>query len=110
MRRSDRGGARLCRRAIFDIILHMTLYGLTGFTHSGARILTLMSPQGRAVVAEHVRPGTDVIAYADAGMLPRYQEKRSGALARLVADYDIIVLSKPQWDRMKAALGDRIWG
>jgi len=86
----------------------MVVYGLYGFTHGWARILTVMSPQGSAA-ARRVVAGKDVETIAGKGRLTQYMEKREGALARLVEANGIIVLDKPAWDAKKRELGDRIW-
>jgi hypothetical protein len=58
----------------------MKLYGLKGFTHGWARVLTVMSAQGA-----------------------------SGALDRLIESHGIIVLAKPDWDARKKQLGETIY-
>ncbi len=91
----------------------MIIYGLHGFNHGGAKVLTVMSPQGapaalRALAAGGdviTSAGGDVITSAGAGRLTPYLEKRAGALARLIEAHGIIVLTKPDWDAKKAALG-----
>ncbi len=99
----------------------MIIYGLHGFNHGGAKVLTVMSPEGapaalRALAAGAdvitnaggdvtTSAGGDVITNAGAGRLTQYLEKRAGALARLIEAHGIIVLSKPDWDAKKAELG-----
>ena len=83
----------------------MILYGLYGFTHGWARVLTVMASDGAEAVAAHIDPGPDVIATTGQGRLPLYQEKREGALAVLVSKYGIEVLEKAEWDAKKAELG-----
>lgn len=87
----------------------MTLYGLYGFTHGGARVLTVMCPDGVAAALAAIQVRDDVIVQAGAGRLTQYHEKRSGALRRLVAENRVSVLSKPEWDDMKARLGEAIF-
>jgi len=87
----------------------VTIYGLRGVTHGAGRVLTLMSPEGASAVTSHVSAGDDVIADTGAGQLPRYREKRAGALDRLIEAYGVQVLSKADWDRKKEALGEAIW-
>ena len=85
------------------------IYGLHGITHGAARVLTVMSPQGVGAALAHMVRTDDLIVNSGAGRLTQYQEKREGALARLIAHYAIEVLSKAEWDRRKQALGDAIW-
>lgn len=83
----------------------MTLYGLYGFTHGWAKVLTVMGPDGAAAIAAHIDTGNDIIAVTGQGRLPLYQEKREGALAALVSRYGVTVLDKAAWDAKKAELG-----
>jgi hypothetical protein len=85
------------------------VYGLYGFTHGWARVLTVMSPEGAAAAAGSVDADEQVEMVAGDGRLTQYVEKREGALARLVEANGIIVLDKPAWDAKKRELGDRIW-
>ncbi len=87
----------------------VTLYGLYGFTHGGARVLTIMSPDGATAALSAVEAGVDVIVYSGTGQLTRYQEKRSGALRRLVRQNAVEVLSKEDWDGKKNELGDAVF-
>lgn len=85
------------------------LFGLYGFTHGWARILTVMSPQGASTVLR-VAPGNDdAIVQSDDGQLTRYQERREGALSRLVDAHGIVILTKNEWDARKAELGEVIY-
>ena len=86
----------------------MTIYGLLGFTHGWARVLTVMSPEGATAALAHVVAGADVQVSAGAGRLTQYFEKRDGALDRLIAAHGIVVLSKEEWTARKAELGDAI--
>ena len=87
----------------------MILYGLMGFTHGWARVLTVMSAQGASAALAAIEAGGDVIVQAGGGKLTRYQAKRSGALERLIEEHGIIVLAKPDWDAMKQQLGEAIY-
>ena len=87
----------------------MRIYGLLGITHGTARVLTVMSPEGARAAREHMAQTDDLIVNAGDGRLTQYQEKRNGALRRLIEYYGVDVLSKPEWDRRKRALGDDIW-
>ena len=87
----------------------MKIYGLLGFTHGWAHILTVMSPEGSRAALEHMTRTDDLIVTADPSRLTHYLEKRNGALQRLIDTYDIQVLSKPEWDAQKQALGEDIW-
>ena len=80
----------------------MTFYGLLGFTHNGAKTLTVMGPA--------IPPGDDVTVQAGAGQLTHYLEKRRGALKGLIAAHGIVVLDKPAWDAKKAELGPAVSG
>lgn len=87
----------------------MILYGLYGFTHGWATVLTVMSPAGASATLRQVEAGDDVTTKAGEGRLTQYGARRDGALERLVADHGIIVLAKPEWDTKKAELGEAIW-
>jgi len=84
------------------------LYGLLGFTHGAAKVLTLMSPCGAGAALAVVIAGDDVIVEASPGYLTRYYEKRQGALLRLAVEHRIEILSKAFWDAKKAEFGDAI--
>ncbi len=87
----------------------MRIYGLLGITHGTARVLTVMSPEGARAAREHMTKTDDLIVNAGDGRLTQYQEKRNGALQRLIDGYGVEVLSKTEWDRRKQELGDDIW-
>ncbi len=87
----------------------MRIYGLLGITHGTARVLTVMSPEGARAAREHMTKTDDLIVNAGDGRLTQYQEKRNGALQRLIDGYGVEVLSKTEWDRRKQALGDDVW-
>ena len=86
----------------------MKIYGLRGVTHGAGRVLTVMGTAGTAAVLDSIIADDDVITHAGAGRLTQYQEKRAGALDRLIRKHEIIVLSKEDWDRKKMELGDAI--
>lgn len=86
----------------------MVFYGLSGITHGGARVLTVMSPDGSTAVIDVIDAGHDVHRHGGAGRLIQYHEKRSGALRRLIQTYDIVLLSKSEWDSKKAELGPAV--
>ncbi len=87
----------------------MILYGLYGFTHGWATVLTVMSPSGAAAALRHVAAGDEVTTKAEEGRLTQYSAKRDSALEGLIEGHGILVLSKPEWDAKKAELGDAIW-
>ena len=87
----------------------MRIYGLLGITHGTARVLTVMSARGVRAARKHMTKTDDLIINAGDGRLTQYQEKRDGALQRLIDSYGVEVLSKTEWDRRKQALGDDIW-
>ncbi len=87
----------------------MKIYGLRGITHGAGRVLTVMSAAGTKAVLDAITPDDDVITHAGAGRLTQYQEKRAGALDRLIRKHNIVVLSKDDWDRKKVEIGDAIW-
>ena len=87
----------------------MTIYGLRGVTHGAGRVLTVMSAEGTAAVLDSITTDDDIITHAGTGSLTQYQEKRAGALVRLLRNHDIVVLSKEDWDKKKMELGDAIW-
>ncbi len=87
----------------------MKLYGLRGVTHGAGRVLTVMTAAGTAAVLDSITADDEVMTHAGAGRLTQYQEKRAGALDRLIRKHDIVVLSKEDWDRKKTELGNTIW-
>jgi hypothetical protein len=86
----------------------MIIYGLYGFTHNGAKALTVMSPEGACAALEAIAAGEDVITDAGTGRFTHYLEKRRGALARLIETHGIIVLDRPDWDAKRSELGDAV--
>lgn len=81
------------------------LYGLMGFTHGWARVLTVMSPAGATTAMRKIGKADGVITAFREGELPRFQEQRAGALRRLVESQGIVLLDKADWDTKKAELG-----
>ena len=80
----------------------MKIYGLLGFTHGWARIMTIMSPEGSARALAALGQPADVTVQAGEGeALPRLFEKRGGALQRLVEAHGIEVLERPEWEARK---------
>ncbi len=108
-----RGAGTRCRARSGDAhcpsTAYMTIYGLHGVTHGAAKVLTVMSPEGTSRALLAIAADDDVVVSASPGHLTRYQEKRRGALARLIAVNGIAVLTKREWDAKKAELGDAIW-
>lgn len=84
------------------------LYGLMGFTHGWAKVLTVTGagPEGGAAALARLGRPDGVEVLAGDGALPRFLEKRRGALQRLVAEHGIVVLDRAQWEARKAAGGD----
>ncbi len=88
----------------------MTLYGLRGFYHHGwSKVLTVMSPAGASAALRHVQIDDGLSLKWGHGQLSRYVEQRERAIERLVEQYGITVLTKPEWDAKKAELGDAIY-
>jgi hypothetical protein len=85
------------------------MYGLYGFSHGAARVLTVMSPAGTAVVLRTLPGNADVTVHSGEGLLTRYYEKRLGALERLVKKHGIKILTKAEWDARKAMFGECIY-
>lgn len=89
---------------------NMTIYGLMGFTHGWARVLTVMSPAGPGAALAAIDACQDAVPMsAGPGRLTRYMEKRAGGLDRLVERHGVAVLSKQDWDTKKAELGETIY-
>ena len=86
----------------------MTLYGLYGFTHGWARVLTIMSPAGAEAVRKALIGAENVEVAAGSGGPVLVQERREGALARLVEVLDIAVLTREEWRETKQRLDDAI--
>jgi hypothetical protein len=87
----------------------MILYGLYGFTHGGARVLTVMSSRGAAAVGRALSATQGVIVRRETGRLTVIAEKHAGALDAMVARHAIVVLSREEWNAKKSALGPAIY-
>ena len=87
----------------------MILYGLLGFTHNGAKTLTVMSPEGAGAALVAIPAGANLVVQSGAGQLTHYLEKRRGALQDLIAGHGIVVLDKPAWAAKKAELGPGVF-
>ena len=85
------------------------LFGLFGFTHGWARILTVMSPQGVSATVDAIGDCAGVVLQAANGKLPQLHEQHEGALDRLIENHDIVILNKTEWDERKAFLGETIY-
>ena len=80
----------------------MKIYGLLGFTHGWARIMTIMSPEGsERALAALGQPPDIAIQAGEGDALPRLFEKRGGALQRLVESHGIELLERPEWEARK---------
>ncbi len=87
----------------------MELYGLFVFSHHGwSSILRVMSPEGATAAAAEIEAGPDILVEAGAGQLPKYKERRKGALEALIRRHGIQILDHNQWNEKKAELGDRV--
>lgn len=83
----------------------MTIYGLWGFTHGWAKVLTVMSPDGSTRLLARIGAPEGVEVLAGDGALPRLLEKTGGALARVVEAHGIELLERAEWEARKAAAG-----
>lgn len=88
---------------------HTSIYGLRGFTHGWANILTVMSPAGAKETMRSLGQPEGVVAAFREGALPRFREQRPGALDRLIESHGIVLLEKPEWDAKKEELGAAIY-
>lgn len=84
------------------------IYGLMGFTHGWAKVLTVMSPDGGSRALARIGRPEGVEIVAGDGALPRLLEKRGGALQRIVEQHGILVLERPEWEARKAEAGARL--
>ena len=89
----------------------MEFFGHLGWSHGGARVITLMSPQGKTAVLDRLgrQGGGYFLLFAGAGQLPHYQVRQDGSLERLVEAHGIVILDFEEWTAKKAELGDAIW-
>ena len=88
----------------------MELYGHLGWSHGGARVITLMSPDGSSAVLKRFagEKGMALLFVGDA-QLPHYHVQQDGTLERLIAAHAIVVLDFEAWTARKAELGAAIW-
>jgi hypothetical protein len=88
----------------------MELYGHLGWSHGGARVITLMSPDGAGAVIERFAHEDGLsLLFAGERRLPHYHVQQDGTLARLIEDHDIVVLDFAAWTDKKIKLGAAIW-
>jgi hypothetical protein len=85
------------------------MYGLFGFTHGWAKLLTVMSPQGVAATVDAIGDNPGVVVRVTEGILPQLLEQHEGALDRLIKKHHIVVLNRTEWDEQKAILGETIF-
>lgn len=87
----------------------MELYGLFVISHHGwSNILRVMSPDGASAAAAEIEAGPDILVETAAGQLPKYTERRKGALDALIRKHGIQILDHSRWNEKKADLGDRV--
>lgn len=79
----------------------MRLYGLLGFTHGWARVMTVMSPEGGARVRAALGDPDGAVVQEGEGPLVRVFERRGGALRQLAERHCIELLERPQWEARK---------
>ena len=84
------------------------IYGLKGFTHGWARVLTVMGAEGATALRARIETADDVSVATREGRLIQYIERRKGGLDRLIETYGIVLLSKAEWDVKKAELGPAV--
>ena len=88
----------------------MELYGHLGWSHGGARVITLMSPAGKTAVLERMAGDDDVfLLFSGDRQLPHYQLRRPGVIDRLAETHGIAILDFEAWTARKAELGEAIW-
>ena len=84
----------------------MILYGLRGFTHhGGGRMLTVLSPAGRAAALAHIQCTEGLRTVARPQLLTQYHEIRAGRVKALIERYGIELLERGAWETKKAELG-----
>jgi len=83
-------------------------FGLFGFTHGWAKILTVMSPQGATATVGAIGDRAGVVSQIAEGKLPQFYEQREGALDRLIEEHGIVILNRNEWDARKKELGETI--
>jgi hypothetical protein len=87
----------------------MRLWGLRGYTHGGAYVLTVMGDAGATAALAAVRINDDIHVESQPGLLPRYHEKGAGGIDRLIAENGIELLELPDWRATKERLGDAVY-
>lgn len=88
----------------------MELYGHLGWSHGGARVITLMSPNGAAaVLARFAQEDGMFLLFAGERQLPHYHVQQDGTLDRLIEDHGIVILDFETWADKKSELGEAIW-
>ena len=85
----------------------MQLFGFLTITHFSQRVMTVMCSDGVQASLAAIDPGADVIVDAGPGRLPRFLEKREGALQQIAQTYDIQMLDRVAWEAKKAELGEK---
>jgi len=88
----------------------MELYGHLGWSHGGARVITLMSPEGASAVLDRIagEKGTALL-FAGPAQLPHYHVQQDGSLERLIEAHAIVILDFDAWTAKKAELAEAIW-
>jgi hypothetical protein len=88
----------------------MELYGHLGWSHGGARVITLMSPDGASAVIDRLSGETGTtLLFAGPAQLPHYHVQQDGTLERLIDAHGIIILDFVAWTAKKVELGAVIW-
>lgn len=88
----------------------MKLYGLRGMSHGASLLITVMSDEGSAAVADGLAfDPADLRLERYPGSLARYHEVAAGGIDRFVARHGIEVLDFAAWTAMKARLGAASW-
>ncbi|MFP6741366.1 MAG: hypothetical protein VCD33_07045 [Alphaproteobacteria bacterium] len=88
----------------------MELYGHLGWSHGGARVITLMSPDGDSAVIDRLKGETGTaLLFAGPAQLPHYHVQQDGTLERLIDAHCIIILDFVAWTAKKVELGAVIW-
>ena len=87
----------------------MELYGHLGWSHGGARVITLMSPNGAAAVIERFADENGIfLLFAGSRQLPHFHVQQDGTLERLIEDHGIVILDFIAWTDKKSELGEMI--
>lgn len=86
------------------------LYGLRGMSHGASLLITVMSGDGLAAVADGLAfDAADLRRERYPGTLVRYHEVAAGGIDRFVARHGIEVLNFAAWTAMKKRLGAAIY-